>query len=248
MLRHLPAVAAPPETEGPSIVVAEVFGPTLQGEGVSLGLRAAFVRLGGCNLHCSWCDTPYTWDGERYDLRSELQRRSVDDIIDQVRGMSPTVVVVTGGEPLLWQPKPAWRVLIEGLAAIAPVEVETNGTQVPDGLLPVARYTVSPKLAHSGDPFNLRINPPALEAFAELASRGRAVLKFVVITEEDVRSAAFFASMFGFPPSAVYVMPEGTDAATLIARHRELAEAVLREGVNMTTRLHTFIWGEERAR
>ncbi len=62
-----------------TLLVAEVFGPTFQGEGFSLGCRAAFVRLGRCNLDCgqgagaTWaCDTPYTWDWARYDPAVEL--------------------------------------------------------------------------------------------------------------------------------------------------------------------------------
>ena len=56
------------------LVVAEVFGPTFQGEGPSTGQRAGFVRLGRCNLDCSWCDTPYTWDWERFDPAAATRR------------------------------------------------------------------------------------------------------------------------------------------------------------------------------
>src|SRR5438046_5626962 len=62
-----------------TLVVSEIFGPTFQGEGPSLGRRCVFLRLGACNLHCRWCDTPYTWDwtgrnGIEYDPRQELRR------------------------------------------------------------------------------------------------------------------------------------------------------------------------------
>src|SRR3954452_24909384 len=100
MLGQLPAGIS---AAAPSVVVAEVFGPTIQGEGRNLGQRAAFVRLGGCNLHCTWCDTPYTWDASRYDLRAEMSRRPVAEIVAEVRPMRPHVVVLTGGEPLLHQ-------------------------------------------------------------------------------------------------------------------------------------------------
>lgn len=229
-----------------SLVVAEVFGPTLQGEGPSLGRRAAFVRLGGCNLHCSWCDTPYTWDASRYDLRTELTRMSVMDIVTKVHSMDPHVTVITGGEPLLWQRQPAWARLIDGIGG--DIEVETNGTIVPDAYLPVARYNCSPKLGHAGDPYASRIVPEALRALAKLARRGRAVMKVVVTTPNDVREAVDLARAHGFPLREVYVMPEGTTAADLNERHQWVAETAISEGVNMTTRLHVLAWGAERAR
>jgi 7-cyano-7-deazaguanosine (preQ0) biosynthesis protein QueE len=230
-----------------SIVVAEVFGPTLQGEGPSLGQRAAFVRLGGCNLHCVWCDTPYTWDARRYNLRHEMSRRPVADIIEQVRAMNARLTVITGGEPLLQQGGPGWQDLIDGLTAIGPVEIETNGTIVPDLTDPV-RYNVSPKLAHAGDPLTRRIHPEALQAFAKLSRRGHAALKVVVRTPADVAEAAALARTYGWAPGAVYVMAEGDDPATLQARQAEIVDAVIEHGVNLTTRLHIYLWGSERGR
>ena len=105
------------------LVVSEVFGPTFQGEGPSTGRRAAFVRLGRCNLTCTWCDTPYTWDWERFDPSVELSRRTVADLLADIEAMAPEIVVVTGGEPLLQQ-----RRLVPLVAACAErgwsVEVE----------------------------------------------------------------------------------------------------------------------------
>src|SRR4029450_7825218 len=65
----------------PELVVSEVFGPTFQGEGPSVGRRAGFVRLGRCNLDCSWCDTPYTWDWERHDPAVELRAGPGEGIV-----------------------------------------------------------------------------------------------------------------------------------------------------------------------
>lgn len=231
-----------------SVVVSEVFGPTLQGEGPNLGLRAAFVRMGGCNLHCRWCDTPYTWDARRFDLREQLTRVPVASIVEQVAAMDPRVVVVTGGEPLLWQGSRAWSRMLSGLADIAPVEIETNGTADPVSDQPVACYNVSPKLAHSGDPAEVRIKLPTLRKFADLARSDRAALKIVVITPRDVRAAAQLARDARWPLSRVYVMPEGTTPQRLAQVHGQVADAVLEEGLNMTTRLHVLCWGQERGR
>jgi 7-carboxy-7-deazaguanine synthase len=234
---------APPSL-GDELVVSEVFGPTFQGEGPSIGRRAGFVRLGRCNLDCGWCDTPYTWDWERYDPTVELHHAPVAAVVDQLAGMAPEIVVVTGGEPLLQQ-----RRLVSLLRACADhgwdVEIETNGTRVPDSaLVPLVRqWNVSPKLANSGVAVQERIRPAALAA---LRATGRAVFKFVVVDESDLDEIGDLADEHDLRP--VWVMPEGTDAATLTGRARRLAQPVLDRGWNLTPRLHVLLWGDQRGR
>jgi 7-cyano-7-deazaguanosine (preQ0) biosynthesis protein QueE len=234
-----------------TLVVSEVFGPTYQGEGPHTGQRVAFVRTGGCNLHCDWCDTPYTWDASRYDLRAELSRKPVADIVDTVLDMEPQRIVVSGGEPLLHQQQAGWIEMLEGFAwAAVPVEVETNGTLAPNDRtrLLVDSFNVSPKLAHAGDPATDRLREGPLRAFAGLARAEAAVMKVVVQQASDVTDARDVAQQVGFPLDRVWVMPEGTTAHQLLARHREIADAALACGLNFTTRLHVLTWGEERAR
>ena len=81
-----------------TLPISEVFGPTLQGEGPHAGRTVQFIRLGGCNLSCSWCDTPYTWDASRFNLRQELTPMSVQEILDRIIPGVP--IVLSGGEPL----------------------------------------------------------------------------------------------------------------------------------------------------
>lgn len=222
-----------------SLVVAEVFGPTWQGEGPSLGRTAAFVRLGRCNLACTWCDTPYTWDWTRFDPAAELAERSVDSVLADVDAMGPVeLLVVTGGEPLLQQSR-----LVPLLAGARGrglrVEVETAGTLAPSeevvGL--VDAFNVSPKLANSGNPAERRHKPEVLAAFM---ATGKAAFKFVV------RDAAELDEVAAFGVAPVWVMPEGTDAETLTARMRALAEPVLARGWNLSPRLHVHLWGDRR--
>src|SRR6266550_4296924 len=110
-----------------TLVVSEVFGPTFQGEGPSIGRRAGFVRLGRCNLACEWCDTKYTWDWSQYDPAVELSHRTVTEIVDQLVAMDVPMVVVTGGEPLLQQ-RSLVPLLVECHGRRWRIEVETAGT------------------------------------------------------------------------------------------------------------------------
>ncbi len=238
---RVPAELTPGDGE---LVVAEVFGPTFQGEGPSIGRRAGFVRLGRCNLDCVWCDTPYTWDWERFDPATELRRELVTAILDELEAMRPEIVVVTGGEPLLQQRR--LLPLLEGCAARGwPVEVETNGTIVPDdAVVPLVRqWNVSPKLANSGIPIDKRIRADALAA---LRATGAAVFKFVVGEPGELDEVAALADGHDLAP--IWIMPEGTDPTTVTERARQLAQPVLDRGWNLTPRLHVLLWGDERGR
>ena len=225
------------------LVVTEVFGPTFQGEGPSLGRRAGFVRLGRCNLSCSFCDTPYTWDWERHDPAKELSRIDVCDLAAQVRAMHVPLVVVTGGEPLLQQSH-----LVEFLSELHPsheVEIETAGTLAPSDQLVslVTRFNVSPKLSNSGMDMERRYKPAVLRA---LQATHKAAFKFVITDEESLEEVAHIVDECRLHD--VWVMAEGTTPEDITGRSRDLAGAVLRRGWNLTTRLHVLLWGDERGR
>jgi 7-carboxy-7-deazaguanine synthase len=229
-----------------TLVVAETFGPTVQGEGPSCGRRCSFVRLGGCNLKCKWCDTPETWDASRFDLRQTLTRRTVADIMDWLMIDDPHMVVITGGEPLLHQEQQGWTTLLHVLnVAGVEIEVETNGTIPPTSYTAarVTRFNVSPKLAHAGDPEHKRVNGKAL---AVLRWTNRAAFKFVCTGPGDVDEVLRFTRDYNIPPYRVWVMPEGTDPAELPARLAALAEPTLAAGFNLTSRLHIQLWGSEK--
>ncbi|MGX1301358.1 7-carboxy-7-deazaguanine synthase [Streptomyces albogriseolus] len=231
-----------------TLVVREVFGPSVQGEGPSTGRRCSCIRLGGCNLACGWCDTPETWDASRFDLRQTLTRRPVAEILTRALEGDPGMVFITGGEPLLHQHQDGWRSLLGGLIlAGTEIEVETNGTQAPTVHTArwVTRFNVSPKLAHAGDPPEKRIRPGALYALLETR---KAVFKFVVRDLADVHEVQAFTAAHGIPPHLVWVMPEGTDTATLSTRWGEIADPAIAAGFNLSHRLHVAIWGDEKGR
>lgn len=221
--------------------VNEVFGPTVQGEGPAAGRRAAFLRLAGCNLDCSWCDTPYSWDWKRHDRDSEVHKMTPVEIERELPDVP--LLIVTGGEPMLQQPG-----LIELFHRLPgrEIHVETNGTIRPKTYRPMM-FVVSPKLA-SADVTRPREVPEAMTAFAELAWAGRAVFKFVVTGLEDFAEIRRLVGRYRVPDSSVWVMPEGADSETHLKNLRALADRVVDEGWNLTARLHVLAWGSERAR
>src|SRR5512138_3539866 len=149
------------------LLISEVFGPTVQGEGPNFGRRCGFIRLHGCNLTCQACDTSYSW------TRSSGSSRPVADILTQVTEMGkPTqvrLVVITGGEPLVQQHRAGFRHLILGLIDLgADVQFETNGTLEPSSWLRHAgsgiTFVVSPKISGplATNSLSRRINPMAI--------------------------------------------------------------------------------------
>src|SRR5579862_4954447 len=117
------------------VKIAEIFY-SVQGEGMLAGVPSVFVRTSGCNLRCTWCDTPYTsWQPEGED-------RSIESIAEEVDRYGAEHVVITGGEPMIASG-------IEGLTRrlTQHVTVETAGTV--DVAVRCDLMSISPKLANS---------------------------------------------------------------------------------------------------
>ena len=218
---------------------------SIQGEGPRAGRRCAFIRFGGCNLSCSWCDSAFTWDSSRYNLREEITALTVDEIVDSLPDCDE--VVLTGGEPLMHQNNPDWAELLRVLASRSIfIAVETNGTIVPNQTTQtfVGHYSISPKLENAGE--HKRGQNPQLAEWPTSVMHRKACLKVVVTGKEDVQAAARMADAHGWPRWATWVMPEGTTAPSLLANFREITEEAISQGLNVSQRIHVFAFGDER--
>jgi 7-carboxy-7-deazaguanine synthase len=228
-----------------TLPVVETFD-SLQGEGPATGQAATFIRLGGCNLACSWCDTPYSWDGRHYSLRDEITPTPLGDVIDAAHR---PLVILTGGEPMLHAGTPALAALLLALTERGhTVHVETNGTIAPTPATdPVRLFVVSPKLPHARADAHRRTHALQLDVLATFAALGsRAVLKVVVRTPEDCDLALALACSVGFGAHRLWVMPEGTTPVTLGMRWPAVATWAAEHGTNACTRLHVLAWGDTR--
>jgi organic radical activating enzyme len=229
----------------------EIFA-SLQGEGPSAGMPVTFVRLSRCNLACVWCDTAYTWhfggderqhrSGETFDRRTNQMTLEVVEVARRIDAFAPRRLVITGGEPLLQ------AAALAELVALLPdhtIEIETNGTVVAPVRLDVRidQYNVSPKLAHSGNPAELALLPERLDDYA---SDARAFFKFVIATPADVDAVLALQARYRFPAERTFLMPEGTDSATLRERERWLAPLCLEHGFRLSDRLHIHLYGDTR--
>jgi 7-carboxy-7-deazaguanine synthase len=234
----------------------EIFR-SIQGEGPMAGRERTFIRLSGCNLHCVWCDTAYTWNWigsdfvhdrdaagapHKFDPRAEMVKVPVEEAARLVNALPSEGVVVTGGEPLMQSE--ALAALIEALACKT-IEIETNGSMTPNPALAerVTLFVVSPKLAHSGNAAEIALKPETLATFAALPN---AAFKFVARDVEDVASVARIAAQHGIAPTRIQIMPEGAASAALKARAERLAPVVAQHGFTLSDRLHIHLFGAKR--
>lgn len=219
------------------INVSELFGPTIQGEGRRAGELATFLRLAGCNLSCTWCDTPYSWDWAEYDHRAEVTRFTVEELAERLDVM-PGRIVVTGGEPLLQAPNLAK--LLDMLPARI-FDVETNGTRPLQGTAGAwDTVTCSPKAGPSAGDQDSTLHPDML------LSAWPVDFKYVIRNHADLSAAKEHIRLYSIDPSHVWLMPEARTVEELTARTPYVIQAAASNGYNFTSRLHIYGWGAER--
>ncbi len=229
----------------------EIFA-SVQGEGASAGRPVAFIRLSRCNLACVWCDTAYTWhffgderehrNGETFERKANQIKLPIAETAERILALGQDRLVITGGEPLLQAG--ALADLLELLPDMT-AEIETNGTvKAPPRLdIRIDQFNVSPKLAHSGNEADLALIPEQLEHYA---AEPRAFFKFVVADPDDIAEVAALVVRHSIPKERVFLMPEGTDSATLRAREQWLVDQCLKHGFQLSDRLHIHLFGDTR--
>jgi 7-carboxy-7-deazaguanine synthase len=218
------------------MVITEIF-KSIQGEGTRAGLPCIFVRLTGCNLRCTWCDTAYAFHGGT--------KQSIEEILDRVHEFAgdganrTTLVEITGGEPLLQPEAPALAEKL--LAAGYTVMIETSGERLVGVLPREVIKIVDVKCPDSGEPDTFDMaNLDAVDEKDEI--------KFVVSTRRDYEFARDFTRQHRLATrvhqvlfSPVFPDPAGKwDGLNA----RDLAEWILADGlpVRLGLQLHKFIW------
>jgi len=223
---------------------------TLQCEGPSVGKPSVFIRLSYCNLSCKWCDSFYTWKPEYVNSLEKpffenLTRIFNDLNLVQTNHNNCFRVVITGGEPLLFQDALQYFVfksLINGYD----VEIETNGTIKPNSFLSTfCSFNVSPKLSNNmSDEPNKRIVPEVINSFVR---NKKAIFKFVVHKEEDWEEIKRdYLIPCHIPLNRVWLMPEGQTQEQLALKREFIADLCIKNGVNYSDRLQIITWGTKR--
>lgn len=222
--------------------ITEIF-KSIQGEGTRAGLPCIFVRLTGCNLRCTWCDTAYAFHGGKKMSVEEVLVR-VDELAGQrecanTSNTAIPLVELTGGEPLLQEE--IYPLAEKLLAARYTVLIETSGERFVGRLPQQVIKIVDVKCPDSGeaDTFDIK-NLDVLSANDEV--------KFVLSTRRDYEFARDFTLQHQLSQrvravlfSPVFDDPEGKWQGL---QARDLVEWILTDGlpVRLALQLHKFVW------
>ena len=237
------------------VPVLEVFGPTVQGEGMVIGHKTMFVRTAGCDYRCSWCDSAFTWDGS---AKGAIRQMSPEEIWGELRRIGDSRfshVTLSGGNPALL---PQLAALIKLLHAEGiTVAVETQGSRWQDWLAEIDQVTLSPKPPSSGMDTDFEILD---DIVAKLSSRAHPLevsLKVVVFDDNDLQYAKQVHTRY--PDVAMYLQVGNPDvkrmdisqhAADLLHRYEALIEDVVASpdlnNVRVLPQLHALVWGNKR--
>lgn len=224
--------------------VAEIY-PSIQGEGLYTGTPSVFLRTSGCNLRCSFCDTPFTsWFPQGHDF-------SVPELLEQISAWPLGHTVITGGEPMLFSELVP---LCDRLTELGKtITIETAGTLY----LPLQcdLMSISPKLGNSTPTDRAsaqwiqrheqtRLAP---EVIRRLTNEHQYQIKFVVSVSEDVSEIEGYLAAYDYlDRSRVMLMPEGTTTERL-RRIGEWLEPKCQElGVRFCPRKQIAWFGNQR--
>ncbi|ASB89891.1 7-carboxy-7-deazaguanine synthase QueE [Bacillus sonorensis] len=237
------------------IPVLEIFGPTIQGEGMVIGQKTMFVRTAGCDYSCSWCDSAFTWDGS---AKKDIKWMSAEEIYESLReigGNAFSHVTISGGNPALLKQ-------LDGLISLLQengirTALETQGTFYQDWFTKIDDLTISPKPPSS----NMKTDLTKLDHIVGmLKDHGRlsaASLKVVIFTPSDLQFAKSIHHRYPDIPfylqignDDVHTEDQGRLVEKLLRKYEELVKAVTHDPelnrVRVLPQLHTLIWGNKR--
>lgn len=236
------------------IPVLEIFGPTIQGEGMVIGQKTMFVRTAGCDYRCNWCDSAFTWDGSARDEIRQMSPEAVWEELTRLGGDRFSHVTISGGNPALLAGIGDLIALLKehGIRTA----VETQGSKWQAWLPLIDDITISPKPPSSGMETDFQVLDRIVHALLDQKHPGLS-LKVVVFDDADFAYARTIHQRF--PGVPFYLQPGNsdlTDADTPSLRDKLLEsfewlidQAMATADMNdakVLPQLHALVWGNKR--
>ncbi len=244
------------KTKRATVPVLEIFGPTIQGEGMVVGRKTMFVRTAGCDYRCSWCDSPFTWDGS---AKTDIRQMTPEDIwekLSQLGGERFDHVTISGGNPAL-------------LASIGELvsflkekgiktALETQGSKWQSWMTEINDLTISPKPPSSGMKTDFNQLDQIVESLEKDGQPTQQVsLKVVVFDEVDFDYAVDVHERYPNLPFFLQVGNEDIQTedgpaltAHLLKKYEWLIDQTIASPrmnrVRVLPQVHALIWGNKR--
>ena len=232
--------------------ISEIFGPTVQGEGALIGKPTVFVRTGGCDFRCSWCDTLHAvLPTHRHDWMPMTPEEILTRVEELTSGV-PVLITLSGGNPAI---QPLGRLIALGKERSHRFAMETQGSVADACFAGLDWLVLSPKPPSSG----MTTDWAAFDAcLAAAGGAPRTVLKVAVFDDADYdyagRAAARYPSLplylsVGNPAPGDEAGRGDVDLADLLARFRWLVDKVARDRwfkATVLPQLHVLAWGNQR--
>lgn len=242
----------------PLITVSEIYGPVVQGEGIVAGKPTIFVRTGGCDYLCSWCDSLYAVDAKKY--KHTWTKMGAEAILAKCMSLAaaPIMITLSGGNPAL---QPFGDVIDLGHRLGYTFAIETQGSKFPDWAPTLDSITVSPKPPSSGMITDFGLLGLWLSQTRNVPER---CLKVVVFDEADFEYARTVRNEIARPYNVPVFLQSGTSnpygqtdtfdgisvfREAILQRTALLGDWVIREGwsdVRVLPQIHALLYGAKR--
>lgn len=235
--------------------VLEIFGPTIQGEGMVIGQKTMFVRTAGCDYSCSWCDSAFTWDGSAKDDIKQLTADEIWSQLFELGGSNFSHVTISGGNPaLLGSLGELIELLHEKKIKVA---IETQGSRLQPWFDQIDDLTISPKPPSSGMKTDFTKLDEIVQYLTDKNRLQNVSLKVVIFDEQDLEYAKKVHQKYLQIP---FYLQVGNDQVSelddeklikrLLERYEWLIDrAISEEELNharVLPQLHTLVWGNKR--
>ncbi|MBU8853849.1 7-carboxy-7-deazaguanine synthase QueE [Priestia megaterium] len=238
-----------------TIPVLEIFGPTIQGEGMVVGRKTMFVRTAGCDYSCSWCDSAFTWDGSAKNDIRQLTAEQIWTELKEIGGECFDHVTISGGNPALIKAIGSLVELLHSQGVKA--ALETQGSRYQDWFLKIDDLTISPKPPSSLMKTDFSVLDDIIETLIKEKRMAHISIKVVVFNDEDFEYAASVHERYPEVPFFVQVGNEDLTTIDNASLTQELLKkyewlidkAVAAKNMNdvrVLPQVHALVWGNKR--
>lgn len=237
------------------IPVIEIFGPTVQGEGMVIGQKTMFVRTAGCDYSCVWCDSAFTWNGSGKHLIVQMEAEEIWQELKRIGGNRFSNVTISGGNPALLKNIGELIDLLK--SQDIQIALETQGSKWQDWFYDIDQLTLSPKPPSSNMVTDFKVLDDIVYKLQQSYSVTHFSVKIVIFNDTDL---AYAKKVYRRYPGVPFYLQVGNDdievtdqsalVRKLLNKYEWLIDCVMADeqlnDVKVLPQLHTYVWGNKR--